>query len=437
MTPQSPPRWRAGAGWSLAAAFFGYAFVQRVSPGVMVDELMRDFAVGGAILGNLSAFYFYAYASLQVVVGVLMDRMGPRRLMAGAAAFCAVGSVVFALSEIVELAYVGRAVVGAGAAFGWVGVLTLAARWFPARRFALLTGLGQVMGMVGAMIGQAPLATLIAATGWRGALLVVGGAGLVLALGLWLLVRDDGPADASRPPSTHLLSGLRVVLANRQTWLLASFGLACTGPMLAFTGLWGIPYMAAVYGLDRTSAAATMSLMYVGWMIGAPSIGWLSDHLGRRRPIMVGGMALAALTLLLILYAPPQSLLLLSILFVLNGVGSSAMVLSFATAREHNPPEATGAVLGVINTAVVGSGALFQPLIGLALDLQWDGTLAAGARLYDPHAYAVALAVLPLGCMIGLAAALATRETFCRPQQTMVRPRPGVQPGETGAAGQN
>lgn len=417
MTARSAARWRAGAGWGLAATFFGYAFVQRVSPGVMVDELMRDFAVGGAILGNLSAFYFYAYASLQVVVGVLMDRVGPRRLMAAAAAFSAGGSVLFALSDVIELAYVGRAIVGAGAAFGWVGVLTLAARWFPAKRFALLTGMGQVMGMVGAMIGQAPLAALIATSGWRSAMLVVSGFGVMLALGLWLLVRDGAPASGSRPrPATHLLAGLRVVLANPQTWLLALFGLACTGPMLAFTGLWGVPYMTTVYGLERTTAAATMSVMYVGWMIGAPAIGWLSDHLGRRRPIMIGGMALAAVTLLLILYAPPPSLPLLGVLFVLNGIGSSAMVLSFATAREHNPPEATGAVLGVINTAVVGSGALFQPLIGVVLDLQWDGTLIAGVRHYDPHAYAVALAVLPLGCMIGLAAAVATRETFCRPR---------------------
>lgn len=415
MDESTVPRWRAGAAWGFAAAFFGYAFVQRVSPGVMVDELMRDFSVGAAILGNLSAFYFYTYASLQVVVGVLMDRIGPRRLMAAAAAFCACGSILFALADVVELAYFGRAAVGAGAAFGWVGVLTLAARWFPAKRFALLTGMGQVAGMVGAMIGQAPLAALIGISGWRGAMMVIAAAGLVLALGLWLFVRD-GAAPARRDSGGPLLMGLGGVLANPQTWLLALFGLACTGPMLAFTGLWGVPYMGAVYGLERTEAAAIMSVSYLGWMIGAPSIGWLSDHLGTRRPLMIGCSALAAVTLSVILYAPPMPLALLSALLILNGVGASAMVLSFCTAREHNPPDATGAVLGVINTAVVGSGALFQPVIGLLLDLQWDGTLVGGARLYDPHAYAIAFAVLPLGCMIGLAAALATRETFCRPQ---------------------
>jgi MFS family permease len=412
----SSSRWRALAAWSLAASFFGYAFVQRVSPGVMVNELMRDFAVGGAILGNLSAFYFYTYASLQVGVGVLMDRLGPRRLMAGAAAFCASGSVLFALSEAIELAYLGRAIIGAGAAFGWIGVLTLAARFFPARRFALLTGLGQVMGMAGAMLGQAPLAALVAASGWRGAMLVIGIAGLVLALSLWLVVRDGTPAPSASSQPVSLLSGLKLVLSNGQTWLLALFGLACTGPMLAFSGLWGIPYVSRVYGIDRTSAAAVVSLMYVGWMIGAPGIGWLSDHLGRRRPLMIGGIALAALTLLVILYLPGLNLALLGLLFILNGAGSAAMVLSFATAREHNPPQATGAVLGVINTAVVGSGALFQPLIGLLLDLQWDGALEAGGRVYAPDAYRLALAVLPAGCAIGLAAALATRETFCRPR---------------------
>jgi predicted MFS family arabinose efflux permease len=273
-----------------------------------------------------------------------------------------------------------------------------------------------VVGMAGAMLGQAPLAALVAASGWRGAMLTIGIAGIVLAIGLWLFVRDGTPAPTTSSQPTSLLSGLKLVMSNSQTWLLALFGLACTGPMLAFSGLWGIPYISRVYDIDRTSAAAIMSLMYVGWMIGAPGIGWLSDHLGRRRPLMVGGIALAALTLLVILYVPGLPLPLLGLFFIVNGAGSAAMVLSFATGREHNPPEATGAVLGVINTAVVGSGALFQPLIGLLLDLQWDGTLESGVRHYTPEAYQLALAVLPAGCAIGLAAALATRETFCRPR---------------------
>src|SRR3954464_5349888 len=117
---------RALAAWVVASLFFLYAFVHRVSPSVMVDELMRDFAVGAAVLGNLSAFYFYTYASLQIPVGVLMDRIGPRRLTAAAAAVCAIGSFVFAMSDGVATASFGRALIGVGAGFSFVGTLTVA-----------------------------------------------------------------------------------------------------------------------------------------------------------------------------------------------------------------------------------------------------------------------------------------------------------------------
>ena len=128
-----PPQALLLLGYFLAAFYFFYAFVQRVAPGIMVDDLMRDFAVGGALLGNLSAFYFYAYASIQMAVGVLMDRIGPRRLMAAACLTAALGSLIFSLADSLALAYAGRLLIGFGSAFAWVGLLTFSATWFPPR----------------------------------------------------------------------------------------------------------------------------------------------------------------------------------------------------------------------------------------------------------------------------------------------------------------
>ncbi len=398
--------------WLVAALFFFYAFLQRVSPSVMVEELMREFAVGAAVLGHLSAFYFYAYAGLQIPIGVLMDRVGPRRLTTAAAALCALGSLIFALADSVAMASLGRLLVGAGAAFSWVGALTVITQWLPPQRFALMGGLTQAVGMLGAIFGQAPLALAVGSLGWRASVMALAVLAIVFTVALWLVIRDRPHAATS---SIGIGEGLRHVAGNKQTWLNALFGLTMTGPMLAFAGLWGVPWLTTVHGMERTTAAATLSLMFVGWAIGSPLLGGLSDHWRRRKPVMVCASALAGLALAAVFYLPGLPLPLMAALIFAHGFGASCMVLAFASAREHNPDGLSSSTYGFINTAVIGSGALFQPLLGLLLDINWDGSLVAGTRVYGEAAYRLAFAVLPAGCMVGSLAALIGRESHARP----------------------
>lgn len=407
------PSFRAYAAWMLGSAFFCYAFILRVSPSVMVSELMRDFAVGGAILGHLSAFYFYAYASLQLPVGILLDRIGPRRLMTGAIATVALGSIVFGLAPTVEVAYAGRLMIGVGCAFSWVGALTLATQWLPPSRFAMLSGISQFAGTAGGILGQAPLAALVGVIGWRDAMLGVGFTGLALALALWLVARDKPYAGSG---SGTIMGGLKRVLANRQSWYAALLGMFMTAPMLSFTGLWAVPYMTAAYGIDRAASASTLATSFLGWGIGAIAIGWLSDRMERRKPLLIAGTTLSMLTLTAILYLPGVPLLLVTVLLFLNGVASACMVLTFAAARELNAPRSSGAAYGLVNTCVVGSGAIFQPLIGYLLDLNWTGQMEDGARLYSVEAFHAAFLVLPVCCGISVLCAILIRETYCRQQ---------------------
>lgn len=407
--------WRPWAAFLLGCLFFSYGFFQRVSPSVMVEDLMRDFAVGAAILGNLSAFYFYAYAPIQIPVGLMLDRFGPRRLLAGAAALCGLGSLVFAVAQDVNLAYLGRFMVGAGAAFTWVGAVTLVTLYFPHNRFALLVGVTQFFGMTGGVFGQAPLAAAVTQFGWRATLMVAAAVGVALGALIYVIVRDrERPAGKAAAPAFSMAASLRHVASNPQSWIAACLGGALVGPVLAFGGLWGVPYLMQVYGIERTAAAAATSLFFVGFGVGAPILGWLSDYIRRRRIILIVASSASLTTLLLLLLVPGLPLSVALALFVVHGVGAGAMVLSLASAREHNRPDMTGAVYGLVNTAVVGGGALLQPLIGLLLDLQWDGLMAAGARVYVVDAYRWALAVLPLVSLIGVVAALLTRESHCR-----------------------
>lgn len=397
----------AAAGWLFCAVFFFYAFVLRVAPAVMVDELMRDFAVGAAILGNLSAAYLYVYAGLQIPVGLFFDRFGLRGLVAGACAVTAVGSIVFATAESLSVAYLGRMLIGAGAAFSFVSALNMAARWFPSR-FAVLGGWAQMLGSAGGFTGQAPLGLAIGAVGWRSANIGVGIAGLVLAVLLLLTVRD--PVKARRVEELPLWQGLRRVAGNRQTWLATAAAAGLTGTLLAFGGLWGVPYLMVARGLDKPDAAGLISLTFIGWAVGAPLLGWFSDRIGRRRPLVILGTMAATLSTGALVLWPTMPLAPLSLALVVQGGFSASMILCFAVARESNPPELSGAALGLINTFVVGSGAILQPLVGLALDALWNGEMAGGARLYAVNDYRAGLVLLPLACLLSLIAAILLKE---------------------------
>jgi MFS family permease len=403
----APPA-RAWLAWSMGALLFFYAFVQRVAPSVMVDELMRDFSVGAAIVGNLSAFYFYAYMSLQIPIGLMMDRVGPRRLMSAAALVVAAGSVLFAMSDDLGTASAGRLLVGIGCAFSWVGTLVIATQLFPPSRFALLAGIGQALGMAGAVFGQAPLGAAVEAWGWRASMVVLAGLGAVLAAGLFAFVTErarerDGGGMAA------LLSGLRRVARNRQSWLAALASGLVAAPMLGFAGLWAVPFFMTGYGMDRTAAAALATAIFVGWGIGAPVLGWLSDRSGGRRRLLAAGCAANGALIAALVYMPGPPLGAAILLFA-AGFAGSVMTLGFAAARDTNLPADSGAALGFVNTAVIGGGAIFQPLLGFLLDFFWDGAMSGGARLYSLEAYRLAFLVLPGSCILAALAALALRE---------------------------
>ena len=395
------------AAWVLAASTFLYAFLQRVSPSVMVEDLMAGFGVGGTVLGNLSAFYLYAYAALQVPLGMLFDRFGVRRLMAGSMLAAAAGSAIFAAAQAIEMAYLGRMLIGAGVACTFVGALTVTAQTMPPARFAMLAGVVQMLGMVGAIFGQAPLAALVAALGWRGALVAMGVLAAAIGLALHLVLRDQ-PGTAA--PQARLSDGLRAVARVRETWACAIFGFAMTGPMLAFGGLWAVPYFATVYELPRTTAAAITSLIFAGWGVGAPLVGWISDRLGRRREPMLACAAIAGLALAAVVFGPRWPLWALVPILMVHGACASAMVLAFAMVREQNDPAANSVAMAVVNTFVVGSGALLQPLIGWLLDLGWTGQVVGGARVYPREAFVGALSILPPLFVFALLAGLAMRE---------------------------
>lgn len=412
-TSSVTPR-RAVIAFALGTLFFGYAFVQRVSPSVMTNELMRDFSVGGAALGSLSAFYFYAYASIQLPVGMLTDHYGPRKLMSFAAGLCAMASVGFALSDSVFTASIGRALIGGTVAFGFVGTLAIAGYWFRPAQYAMLAGLLQTVGMTGAIFGQAPLRQAVESIGWRGTMAALGGVAILISILLFVLIPHRTREQRDLKVEIGVLGGLKSVVTNVQTWWCALIGFGMAATMLGFGGLWGVPWLNSVHGYSTFQAAGIVSMLFAGWAIFSPVMGWLSDRIGRRNPTITVGAIISLTAFAVVVFHTPDSTSLLMLMIFLTGVGGCSMTACFSSVKELNHLEYSSTALGLMNMFIVGSGAVMQPLIGWLLDMNWADTMIDGARVYSEAAYSTAFSSLLIVNAAALTGSLLLRETRCK-----------------------
>lgn len=409
---------RAWIIWSLSALAFGYAFFQRVSPSAMYSELMRDFQATGAVLGYLSALYFYPYVVLQVPLGALLDHLGARRLITFSLIFAAIGSILLALAPTLTIAYLGRFLIGAGSAAGFIGSLALAGRWFPSHQFAMLAGFCMFFAMMCGMAGQAPLAGLVQQVGWRPTMIGAGGFALLLGIAVWLIVRDSPPTTSPKKQATPgSLStfgrSLSAALLNHEVWRIALTASAFSGPMLAFGALWGVPYMMVAYGLTKPEAAFYSSMLLFGWAFGAPILGWATDRIGYRKAPMVICMAVLCLFTGLLVFLPVLPLPLLVMIIAAMGFAGGGIANCYALAREVTQPAIHGAANGIVNGMTVASGAVLQPLIGWLLDRAWTGGLQDGVRQYTIENFHAAFVSLFLWTLAGFLITLTLRESRC------------------------
>ncbi|MCY4149291.1 MAG: MFS transporter [Gammaproteobacteria bacterium] len=403
--------------FSLGALYFSYAFVQRVSPSVMTSELMRDFGVGGALLGTLSAFYFYTYAVIQMPVGMLTDRFGPRKLMSFALVVCALATVGFALSPNLLSAIVLRSLIGGSVAFAFVGTMAIAGYWFNHNRNAFLAGILQTLGMLGAVFAQASLRSVVESIGWRNTMHILAVIAAVLALLIYFGV-PKRTRSQRQVASYNFREAFKSAAWNRQTWLCATIGFGMCATMLSFSGLWAVPWLTTVHGYTPTRASAMASALFLGWAVTAPAVGWISDHIGRRNVLPQIGAVLYILVFLVIVYFTPDSELLLVLLIFLCGAFGSSVTVCFTVVREHNNASYASTALGLMNMFVVGSGAVMQPTIGWLLDVNWKGVMVDGARIYDAEAYAIGFSSLLVVMVLALISTFVLKETYCRSQDS-------------------
>lgn len=410
----------------LGALYYSYEYFLRISPSVMEPALREHFNLSATGFGLLSAFYYYAYVPLQLPVGILLDRYGPRILLTLACFICVVGTFIFAGTSTFWVAATGRFLVGFGSAFAFVGVLKLATIWLPEDKLAMVSGMAAALGTIGAMIGDNVLGVLVLNVGWETTVKITAYFGLFLMVLLWLGIRDkrglegghSGTVESFRKSMIDLL----LIMRNGQMWINGLFGCLVYLPTTVFAELWGIPYLKNAHGLTQSSADFANSLLFLGFTIGAPLMGLLSDKLKRRKPPMLFGAMGAAIIIMVVLYLPGLTEFHIKVLMFLLGLLYSAQCIVFAVGRELSPNEAAGTAMALTNMIVMLGAMFLQPFVGRLLDLslKWHSSsldvnalsLDTLKQLYTADDYQFALSIIPLGIVIAAILTFFLKETY-------------------------
>ena len=402
MTSRRPPWW-PWLGWAALAAGFYLVNIQRLSTAVLSEAFTTAFVLSAAQLGTLHAAFFAVYAVLQLPTGIVVDRYGSRLTASVGMATVAAGSLVMAAAGGFAVAVLARLLIGAGASVIFIAILRYAASWFPPRRFATVTGMTAGVAGLGAISAATPLAVLVGSVGVTRSFELAAVAAVVVAGAVWVLVRR-GAADAAQREvdAAGVRAQLRALMRDPDQWLLSLVFFAGNGTTVTIMGLWGVPYLVAVYGLSVADASVYTLIGSVGILVGGPSLGWLSDRLAMRLRPMIAGLGLTAAALAVIPLVGQPPLWAIAAIYATVGASIGVSLLSMTAIKERYPPSAAGVATAAVNTWGFVGATLLPVAMGIAVDQYRTGAVVGGSVVYTPMGYRIAFAIA--AGVVGLAA---------------------------------
>jgi len=394
--------------WFLCALFYFYQYAARSAPGVMQDQLTA--AWGGNHIGSMISAYYTAYAVTALAAGLLLDRYGAKRVIPYAIACVGTGCVVFAQgSQAAGMS--GFVLQAVGAVFSFVGASYVAARYLPARMFAMFTGLTQCIGMLGAAVGSKPIQMAIDPAGsygvsWQSVWVAFAVAGFILFAVTWIVMpREQGERPSHRAPLSlgSLLTPFKVVFGNVQSWLAGIIGGLLFVPTTIGAMVWATSFLHNGQHISMAQAASDASMVPIGWIIGCPLLGYVSDKIGRRKPVLLGGAVVMLVAAIAAVYLPEGLLPRYSVPLLL-GIGSGAAMIPFTMIKEANPPEVKGTAAGVMNFLVFLTSGFMSPFVSRLMTPASDAPLSL-------HEFQEGFLPLVVGIVLAIVLSFIIRET--------------------------
>jgi MFS family permease len=382
--------------WLITAVYYFYQYTLRSAPAVMMPQLSEAFGLTAMGVASLVGLFYYGYSPFSLVAGVAMDRIGPRRVIPIGAATVGVGALLFG-SGSSEAATIGRLLQGAGGVFALIGAAYIATTNFPASRAATLIGATQMFGMAGGSAGQFLVGPAIASgVPWSAFWIAMGFGGLAISVLLFLLLPKPETKDR-RSDGLGTAAAMKTVFLNPQSLLCGIIAGLLFIPTTIFDMVWGVRYLQEARGVEYGEAVMRSAMVPLGWIIGCPLLGYLSDRIRRRKPVIVAGAVVLFACLAWILYGradlfPPY------VLGLIAGLASGAAMVPYTVIKEANPPGLSGTATGVVNFVNFTFSALLGPVFGgLLMTAKGESpqmTLEHYQTAFEPLLYGVGLAIV-------------------------------------------
>jgi MFS family permease len=387
----------AAVAWLITAVYYFYQYTLRSAPAVMMPQLSEAFGLTSMGVASMVGLFYWGYSPFSLVAGVAMDRLGPRRVVPLGAAAVGIGALLFATGDG-QLASLGRLVQGAGGVFALVGAVYIATTSFPASRAATLIGATQMFGMAGGSAGQFVVGPVMGAgVPWSRFWIVMGALGLVIGALLYVLLPASEAKKTGGAWLPEAARSMRIVFGNPQSILCGAIAGLLFIPTTIFDMIWGVRFLQEARGHEYADAVIRSATVPLGWMIGCPLLGFVSDRLGRRKPVIAAAALVLLGCLAWILYGPAD-VLPPYLLGVVAGTASGAAMLPYTVIKEANPPEVSGTATGVVNFLNFTFSALLGPVFGWLLARVAGGsgamTLEHYQTAFEPLLYGVGLAIL-------------------------------------------
>jgi sugar phosphate permease len=386
----------AAAAWLVAAIYYFYQYILRAAPSAMIPQLSQALGLSAIETAALAGLFYYGYAVFSLIAGSATDRWGPRAVAPAGAMLVGVGALLFG-TGIPAAANMGRLLQGAGGVFALVAAVYIAGKNFPASHAATLIGATQMFGMLGGSVGQLSVGPLLSlGLSWNGFWIAMGLLGFLIAAALFMLVPKQQPSDRPGGGIAATAAAFGSVFRNPQSILCGLIAGLLFIPTTIFDMIWGVRFLQEAHGLEYGDAVMRSATVPLGWIIGCPLLGLLSDWLGRRKPVIVSAACVLLACLGWILYGPRDLFPPYTVGFI-AGVASGAAMLPYTIIKEANAPQFAGTATGVVSFLNLAFSALMGPVFGWIMQSVSSGRatpLEHYQMTFQPLLYGVGLAVV-------------------------------------------
>jgi sugar phosphate permease len=387
----------------------------RATSAVIASELMRDLSLTAEDLGFLSSVFFYAFALIQIPMGAAIDLFGARRLILLLSSLGIIGAVSFALANSFQVALMGRALMGVGMACALMGTYKFLSIWFPSHAFATISGIILSIGTLGSIVATAPLAVAVDWIGWRKAFILIAIIHLFITFWIYVVVKDR-PEEYNRRNVSSLhkkgwlkesIDGILLVFQLPSFWLIALAAFVRYGTYISIAGLWAGPYLEYVYQVPLVDRGKILMLFPIGFIIGGPIFGLLSDRVFRnRKAVALLGMSFYTIFILpLTGFIPAPSLNLIAGVFFCIGFLTSCGLVMYANIKDLLPSFISGTAMSAVNFFTMAGAGFFQHVMGISIERfsLYQGQL-------PPEAFSFAFGLCFVAAVLGTIAYLFVKE---------------------------